>query len=352
MKVHLFNPENDLALGIDCINYTPPPNAAALHRAGALFPLWWAGNDDAVITPEGYEEDKEWMRSRYGLSADASVKPDAVPSPWGWSKDARRQFMMAAKGLELLPDDQQLADFRRLSSRVSTIDILTRADYQGVLPVNATSVEAALKFISDNGKCYVKSPWSGSGRGVFSTAGLPDGALRRRLEGIIHRQGSVVIEKELDKVMDFALLLYRAGNEVTISGLSVFLTEPRGMYCGNVVASQHQLREIICTKTSEQALDQWTERITRAVSELMVGETYQGPIGIDMLVHSGGIMPCIEMNLRMTMGFAAMAVADCLDVASPHVMSWKHGDMSSASRLLLPPREGFALTLKELLGVF
>ncbi|MCM1520588.1 MAG: hypothetical protein NC098_07355 [Lachnoclostridium sp.] len=350
MKLHLFNPENDLALGIDCINYTPPPNAAALHRAGALFPLWWAGEGDAVITPKGYEEDKIWMRSRFGLSADTSIIPDAIPSPWGWSKDARRQFLMADKNLELLPSDQELADFRRLSSRASSIDILSRAGYQGVLPINATNVEDALSFISTYGRCYVKSPWSGSGRGVFSTAELPGGALRRRIEGIIHRQGSVIVEKELDKVMDFALLLYRTGNEISIAGLSVFLTEPRGMYCGNLVAPQHLLREIVCSKASEQELDYWTARITQAVYELMAGESYQGPIGIDMLVHSAGIMPCIEMNMRMTMGFAAMAVADRLGVTSPHVMAWNHGDMSKDSLLLLPPREGFALTLNKLLS--
>ena len=51
VTLHLFNPENDLALALGCRHYTPPPHAVAIHNAGALLPMWWAEKEDRVIAP-------------------------------------------------------------------------------------------------------------------------------------------------------------------------------------------------------------------------------------------------------------------------------------------------------------
>ena len=67
MKIHLFNPENDLALGLGCRNYTPPPHAAAIHRAGALLPMWWAEDKDLIIAPVSMKDEAEKLRERFGL---------------------------------------------------------------------------------------------------------------------------------------------------------------------------------------------------------------------------------------------------------------------------------------------
>ena len=67
MKLHLFNPENDLALGLGCRHYTPPPHAAAIHRAGALLPMWWANEDDLVLAPAELNEEADMLARQFGL---------------------------------------------------------------------------------------------------------------------------------------------------------------------------------------------------------------------------------------------------------------------------------------------
>ncbi len=48
--------------------------------------------------------------------------------------------------------------------------------------------------------------------------------------------------------------------------------------------------------------------------DAVIAPHYTGPLGVDMMVaRTGGgerfVMPCVEVNLRYTMGFVAMAVA-------------------------------------------
>lgn len=92
-RIHLFNPENDLALAQGTVCYTPPSHAAALHRAGALLPAWWAAEGDAIIAPPEMAGELRELHERYGLKGEIVSCPDGLmPDPWGWSADAVRQF--------------------------------------------------------------------------------------------------------------------------------------------------------------------------------------------------------------------------------------------------------------------
>ena len=52
MILHLFNPENDLALADGGANYCPPPAAARIAYDLASLPLWFAGVGNAVALPD------------------------------------------------------------------------------------------------------------------------------------------------------------------------------------------------------------------------------------------------------------------------------------------------------------
>ena len=93
MKLHLFNPENDLALGLNCRHYTPPPHAAAIHRAGALLPMWWAEETDLILAPECLRDEAGRRAARFGLKGQVCGDASAFAglsgtAPWGWSLDA------------------------------------------------------------------------------------------------------------------------------------------------------------------------------------------------------------------------------------------------------------------------
>ncbi|MCM1163454.1 MAG: hypothetical protein NC339_04315 [Muribaculaceae bacterium] len=350
-KLHLFNPENDLALGLDCRHYTPPPHASALHRAGALLPAWWASAGDAILAPALLKADLEYLHTRFGLEGEiVSNHSGYEPSPWGWSLDAVRQFENAGVADSLLPSDLRIDALRELSHRRSSVKLLQQIGAAGVVTLETSDPDEVVDMESRWPGCYIKSPWSGSGRGVFCARGLSYKVLRDKAAGIIHRQGSVMVERGLDKVMDCAALYRASQGKVELGGLSMFVTENRGMYGGNVVAGQQWIRAEIVKHVGDEVLDHALNALQKALTELL-GAIYEGWLGVDMLVwrDSSGAMrlhPCIELNLRMTMGVVAMAVSERLSVSTPGLMAWQRS-ASVDSLTLLPPREGFALTLTD-----
>ncbi|MCM1076556.1 MAG: hypothetical protein NC411_04265 [Bacteroides sp.] len=355
MRIHLFNPENDLALGLGCRHYTPPPHAAALHRAGALLPMWWAKTGDILLADESKTHDAEALRRRFGLHGSIGNPAEATEAvPWGWSLDARNQFERAEISRPILPADEVIERIRQLSHRRTSIEIISRLDGDYPIAVETTSPDDVVRLENDHSGCFIKSPWSGSGRGVFCARSLSREALRSRAEGIIHRQGSVMVERGLDKVMDFAALFHSDGHRVEYRGLSLFTTESRGMYSGNIVAPQQFISDKIGQLIDLTELYGIIGREADILSDLTAG-TYHGWMGIDMMVYREDgiykIMPCVELNLRMTMGVAALEIAERLDVTHPHFLAWEHNNPeqhTGDSLILLPPTEGFTLRLSKM----
>lgn len=366
-KIHLFNPENDLALALGCRHYTPPPHAAALHRAGALLPAWWADDGDAVIASDPCaEDDAQWLASRWGIAPPvilpakakdtapphAAVTDNPAPAPWGWSDDARRQFMMAGVAKGTLPSDSTISRLRMLSHRRSSIAILTALGATDLLPAEITDPSDALTLEAESPGCFFKSPWSCSGRGVFCAGGLPEEVLRSKVEGIIHRQGSVMCERGYRKKAEFGALIESDGSSVRFRGLSMFLTEGRGAYTGNIVAPQDYFADSLDSLGLLSEL-QDTATALESVLATLLCPVYRGWLGIDMMAYTADdgtthLHPCIELNLRMTMGVAAMKVAERISPDRPMLMAWQRGTPQPGTTLMLPPREGFALTLTPL----
>ncbi len=349
--IHLFNPENDLALGLGCRNYTPPPHAAALHRAGALLPFWWAEDGDSVIVPEPIAGMADDLCREWGLRGKVYDGERDIASPWGWSLDAKRQLCAAGVGSQYLPTDERIEQMRNLSHRRTSIEILARLGEEYPRGIEFTDPLQAVEMEMNCRGCYVKSPWSGSGRGVFCASSLSREALHSRVAGIINRQGSVILEPGLDKVMDFAALFYGDGERVSFRGWSVFETESRGMYVGNIVAPQQHLVSMITDRCDGDELWMLVGRLESILSGLTRG-VYRGWMGIDMMVYKDGgnecrIMPCVELNLRMTMGVVAMKIAERLCVNDPHLLAWSHNAPAEGT-ILLPPAEGFTLSLAKM----
>mgnify|MGYP001140241913 FL=1 len=48
-RLHLFNPENDIALATGSDNFTAPKAALALRASGAAPPLWYVDPGDTFL---------------------------------------------------------------------------------------------------------------------------------------------------------------------------------------------------------------------------------------------------------------------------------------------------------------
>lgn len=313
-RLFLFNPENDLALAHGKAQYTPPPNALLLHNAGAMLPIWICNEGDSVLA---HNINTEWLQSQQQLfdvpNIECTSNNISELSPWGWSLNTCRQFSEYSINPSLLPSETSIEKIRQLSHRRHTIDVISQInEFCGTnipKPIEADNAFQVIDFLHKNQSIYIKSPWSSSGRGVINTATLSEKEIIRRANGIIRRQGSVMCEKALEKIKDFAMLFYCDGKEVKFHAYSSFFNLGVGNYAGNVIGSQEF---VINSITQHGATQQKLEIIADALSHILtplIAPHYHGFLGVDMMIFNNHgnieIAPCIEINLRMTMGVIA-----------------------------------------------
>ena len=293
------------------------------------MPLLWAEPGDAVLAPGESEFDP------------AEVDRCA---PWGWSLDARRQFLNAGVSEAVLPSAEAIERMRMLSHRRSSVELLRLIGMEELAAREMTDPDEVVEAERQTPGLWLKSPWSCSGRGVFCASSLSAEALRSRAAGIIHRQGSVMAERGLKgKRLDFAALYTVAeGGAVGFEGWSVFRAEERGVYTGNLVAPQDRLLQTILDAGVDPR--PLIGPLAEALATL-IGNDYTGPLGIDMMAHAGGLHPCIELNLRRTMGHVALAVAP--RTTAPSLLGWQLNSSVSREKCLISHPSGFSLTLTE-----
>lgn len=296
MKLHLFNPENDLALAAGTANFTPPKSVVAFRSALAVIPAWIADDGDNIIAPG---VDPRWLESQ-GLNV--GLKHEGEPAPWGWSRNAEAIFRrLGCRGP--FPDVDMIRQLshRRTALRLHAL-LKSRLPYD--LPLPPLEIREIAELPAGN-QWVLKSPWSCSGRGVVDCSAVSRGVMERRASDSIRRQGSVMVEPRLDKVCDFAMLFDSTDHGVEYRGLSLFFNAGQTAYGGNIIAPQEEL--------AAQIGSQYLADTAAAVSEALtaiIGSNYRGPVGVDMMIYGPDrlICPTVEVNLRTTMGFVALAL--------------------------------------------
>lgn len=320
--LHIFNPSHDEALAFGRADYCP---SRAARRLGALLsdlPRWWAATGDEVLRlPETMNLDLvpplDWSRI------------DRI-DPWGWDAHIVGVLQRLGAPERLLPDAHRLTHIRSLSSRQSTTHLLHVLNHQ-VLPAGVlqgkswwcktlAEVKSALAQCPD--EAMIKLPWSSSGRGVFPcTSGLPT-PLLMRIEKAIGRQGAVEVQPRYERLADGALEFQaRSDGRVVYLGPSLFVTTAGGAYCGQRVTApaalehdflalwQRSCPHLISTlDVAQRSFTALVALLEQQLSRLLQGR-YEGPLGIDVLFTPVGLHPCIEINLRRTMGHVALAMA-------------------------------------------
>lgn len=309
MKLYLFNPENDIALVHGRRGFTMSPIVSRLRADGAMLPMWYADKGDAVL---GVCRDYVWLRSvcdAFGLCAQpvGSVDvPEYAGSPWGWSFDSARCLTDA--GASVIGDDR-IERIAMLSHRRISVEVMNRLREElpfaiPRVPVEVTDIDS-LAAIVDDAPVYVKAPWSSSGRGVFEVKKL-DERVKARVNGILRRQGSVLVEESLDKKRDFAMLFRARDSQVEWVGYSLFFNSAGDAYGGNILAGDDFIEDMLVSAGASRDKLHAIRGVLPAILAGLLGDVYNGYLGVDMLIAADGmIAPCVEVNLRMTMGVVA-----------------------------------------------
>ena len=350
MKLHIFNPEHDIAFAANQTRFTAPHAGRHLRTDLGFIPALWASEGDMVLVDDveaaiesrrhlgkfGNEVLFVTTTDLKGLTLD-DVRGLQV-EPWGWDRTVKEQLLNVNKHLEaFLPSDNTLVAIRDMSSRRFAAEHLLPAlrEVADALTVGethyCTTMDEVLQVVACNGKSVLKSPWSSSGRGVrYIESATLDAHLEGWATNVIKRQGGIMVEPLYNKVYDFGLEFQsNVDGSIDFKGLSLFATRG-GAYVGNLLATEKDKREILSHYVDITLVDSINERICSILSTYFKG-IYVGPFGIDMMsvAHKNGdgfmLHPCVELNLRRTMGHLALALTPT--IAEPQrIMSISYAD--------------------------
>ena len=294
----------------------------------AVLPAFIAERGSLIITDS--DDDARWLEQlndTFNFDVHAIKRSELRDlgkcqiRPWGWCLDLRRRLVKWGASRESLLTKDEIYHLRGLSHR--RISVLIHLRLQELLgkelcpaPVELATTDEVLDFVRQHRNCYIKTPWSSSGRGIYHATNGVSPELEPWCRGALKRQGSVLCEVALDKVMDFAVEFYAEHGKAQARGFSVFVTDSHSQYSHGIVAEKGVLKDRITELYPN--LDEVVDAMTQVVDEI-IAPHYSGWFGIDMLLYnkgvnrigahlgetdaaSIGIDPCVELNLRPTMG--------------------------------------------------
>lgn len=332
MTLYLFNPSHDEALAAGSPYYYPSTIARRLEVEWGALPALWATSADAVWLPdalplpEGLAPGQvDWQHGvrfvhRRQLTTAFWQQVDRI-EPWGWDPLVRHKLRKAGAPEHLLPGDAQLQQIATLSSRETTARLLPQLLHQlrakGVHTVGesviARSAESVDQYLQQWQGAMAKALWSCSGRGVFRVANPPTASEHGRLQRLLREQGGLELEPYYSGMLDFALEFeVQPAGKVLYCGLSVFGTNASGAYRGNRVAPQSVLEAEVCSALGSRHAYEEAVQACLSLLPSLLGNGYVGPLGIDMMVvatpYGPALLPCVELNLRRTMGHVSLNV--------------------------------------------
>lgn len=316
-EIYLFNPENDMALANFTPYYRAPSEIIRMASDLSVLPAWYAP-ERSVIKVDSFLRVSLWKEQceipHFNPSLKWSVEWQNMPySPWGWNPSLLHTLKKAGVNDTFLLSDAQMKQIRLLSGRQCSVKILDEFPHTGYLcgkAVVCSSMLQVKQYVTSLGKCVIKAPWSGSGRGVMFVSFTE---WNKSIEGWIARilrvQGEIVVEPLYNKVRDFAMEFYADGRgNVTFWGYSLFDTDVHGNYKANFLLSDGQIRKILSQYISDDIFDEVCLVMEKKLAVLL-GKDYCGFLGVDMMIcwEDGKYLlhPCVEINLRMNMGIVS-----------------------------------------------
>ena len=283
-QTYIFNPEHDLCIANGDENFVPPRSAVGFAK-------------DNIDLSEHLRRPNKQRRQII---------------PWGWNHVLRKRLINEGIDPATLPSEEELQFIRTHSRREFALDVHSRLkcdDSQVIGPdyrIVATSVDEVETFISANGSAVLKSPLSGSGKGIrFVRERLSEsdeGWCRKTIE----KQGSVIVERRFEIIKECAMLLECHHEGIDFIGYSLFESR-NGAYTRNIPASNEDIEHIIAGYISRDTLTAIREDLTSILADTLVGH-YEGFLGVDQMIcqtDSPVFIPVSEINLRMTMGLVA-----------------------------------------------
>ena len=328
MTLHVFNPEHDIALASNLPNFTAPRAARGLRSDLGYIPVLWAEDGDAVLVDDAAYAERQMEDLSKSLDVVLpnvrfvtkallrNLKLSSI-SPWGWDKTLCCELCRNGVSAGLCLSQSELAIIRALSHRELGAKLLAELRVEGTVgeSVVCHDEDDVIRYLEDHKQIVAKAPWSSSGRGVrMVRIGDYESKLKGWVKNMLKQQGALVAEPYYNKVKDFGMEFFSDGNGTLIfCGLSLFRTE-QSAYAGSIIAPEQVKQSLISRYISVDLLKDIKGKIQVVLAQWLKGK-YKGPLGVDMMIVkdylAGGyfLHPCVEVNLRRTMGHVALSLS-------------------------------------------
>ena len=342
-QLYLFNPGHEMEILCGKSHYTPPYTVQKMSLDLEMFPVWYGGAGSFTLVRN--QRASQFIASlpkefRPSLSSPMILnlmmkelyrrkklgeKPKLPPLTadiWGISPrsiDAYTELKQAGMDVEI-PEWKE--DFVLLTKRQTSA--LCLESLQKKVPITPpvkipefySEVKDLEAYVSNNTPPYVlKTPFSSSGRGLYWVeANQLDNRAISWINGALKKQDAISIEPALNRIFDFATEFYSDGNgHVKYMGLSLFETQSQGQFVGCMLGAQEMLQQRLSEYILPDDFLFLIEQIGQILEEV-VGNTYCGYMGVDMFIYKTAdgnyaVHPFVELNLRYTMGLAAMQIS-------------------------------------------
>lgn len=332
-RLWLFNPGHEEALARASLKGGYTPTALVRRMMHQLAPLmrYLAQQGDYILQPDATLQSATLLNHRAEcIPAECYPTEGLQLMLWADEEHAQRLALRLATGLglKLLPLRPISEEYLRLSHRQSATDFLSQ--YHSTLSLPPALIprwiipqgsegdtrRALESVLAELGAGLVlKRPYTSSGRGVELYARPLDEERVRHALRHCYASGGISLEPWLERVQDWAAEYYVDAPSATVRyvGLSRFVTSADGAYLGNSLAPEAELYAQLSAQVGEAVLAQTIEAHVRYLQPL-AHAGYTGYVGVDMMTYRDAeaglcLHPCIEINVRATMGLLAHGIA-------------------------------------------
>lgn len=348
LQILYFNPDHDFYLASSVTTATAPKAALQLQRGCSYLPVLWGDVGDVLLVEDedvaktalvqldkmNYLLGKPFfnptictlsMLSKY-MNEKLKVNNNQYFKflLWGWNDTLKHKFAKHGVEERFMPSNDRLQKIRVMSHRRWAThylmpSLIACSSCCVGKRVEVSCLKDVEKWLQRWRSIILKEPWSGSGRGVRFADDQFDPSTWGWTKNVIDKQGSIIIEPRYKRLVDFAQL-YRVDSrdgvkDVQWCGVSLFQTENQ-KYTGNTLQANEDIENYITSYISRDLYDIVKAKLTFLIRKL-IAPHYTGFLGVDMMIVDAqkpdgtsycALHPCVELNLRCTMGHVAAAL--------------------------------------------
>ena len=336
-NIYLFNPTNDFAIGNGSSHWQPNKILQKMEADLSSLPMFFARNNDFVLidkipTPDFTEQLKKINANIPNFILKNQVLNYPFVShtinkllPWGWSPAAHKLLSPLKEWCSIefqqSPVFNWKPEHREVASRKFALEILEQLqstlNLKTILPKDKRPIICTIKddfetAIKNWEKVMIKAPWSSSGRGLQPITKTPvHPKVWEKVMGIVKEQGFALAEPLLNKALDLALLFEIKKGKVKALGTSYFYTNIKGQYEGNYLNGLPANIDKKIVDFAENIIGEIRQPIIDTIENSKMATFHEGVFGVDTLIYFDEnnklkINPCLEINVRHTMGLLAL----------------------------------------------